>query len=277
MMKKTAKFFLATIVLVSLLASISGCGKGNSNATPAGQTFTVKRDSFTLEVTAAGNLALSRTEDIPVEFFYPAGTKGTIASVLVEEGDTVKEGQVLVTLDRDEWDEQLKVLRKALDTAKRNVITKTTAVKDAEMELASLKRQVTTKKNAIAAAEYQVKLKELAVKEAELKVQSANETLYKIEQVKKAQDAVEQAQQTLDFVKLIISGIVGGGLQVVDFSYWTGLRTSTQDELEQAQQELEDILAETHVDLTTDVKLQIAQQKLLIEQYQLAVDKASLT
>jgi multidrug efflux pump subunit AcrA (membrane-fusion protein) len=271
---KIIKLLLSTLVLGSLIITAFGCGSPTETDTADGQIATVIRGDLTLDITAAGNLALSQIEDLAIELFYPTGTKGTIASILVEEGDSVEEGQVLVTLDRDEWDKQLKIIKQSFDTAQRNVITKEGLVTDAERQVATLQRQVTVKENDLMKAKRLITSKELAVRQAELNVQTANNTLFQIADVKKVQDRLEDAERTLEIIAQIISGQIGGGLEVSDINYWITMRTMTKQELADAQEDLQDVLSEHNLSLTTDVKLQIAQKKFQVDQYLFAVEDA---
>ena len=104
------------LVLSILAAPLLSCDSASDEAEqPEYQPATVQRGDIIIDITAAGNLALSHTEVLTVDLFYgqsgTTGTKGTIGEVLVEEGDTVEEGQVLASLDKEEWDEQLSALR----------------------------------------------------------------------------------------------------------------------------------------------------------------------
>jgi len=197
---KFVKTAIALIIMGSVVLGMFGCGSEDNTAAAQSQTATVTRGSLTVDITAAGNLALSRTEDLAIDLFYPAGTKGTVASVLVEEGDTVSEGDVLVTLDTAEWEDQLKVMKKALDAAQRNVITKTGLVADAEIQLTTRTRQVTVKQNDVIKAGRLITAKELAVRQAELNVQSANETLKQINEVQRVQDKIDDAEDNLNWL-----------------------------------------------------------------------------
>jgi multidrug efflux pump subunit AcrA (membrane-fusion protein) len=160
----------ATCLLAAVFAlSLWGCGSGDeeTGATPEFQTTAVQRGDIAIEITAAGNLALSRTEDLAVDLFYgqsgTSGTKGTIGEVLVEEGDTVEEGQVLVTIDREEWDDQMADLRDAVTAQERSLLT-------AQINLDTARQTLKTAQDNVAA-------KELAVLNAQISRDQAQTTL----------------------------------------------------------------------------------------------------
>ncbi|HEX7364480.1 MAG TPA: efflux RND transporter periplasmic adaptor subunit, partial [Dehalococcoidia bacterium] len=88
MKKKLITVFLLTVVLVSLL--LGGCSK---DETTPGQIFEVTRGDLNIVVSADGNLTM------PDEFDLRFGTNGQVEEILVEEGDNVKQGALLATLD----------------------------------------------------------------------------------------------------------------------------------------------------------------------------------
>lgn len=157
---KIVKILLVILVLGAVIAVLPGCKKGSDTTAALNQVSKVIRGNLTLDISAAGNLALSHTEDMAVDLFYPTGTKGTIGEVLVQEGDSVNQGQVLVTLDKSEWDDQL----------------------------ASLEAQVTAKERALIQAQINIKTAEQTLKNAhdtvssrELSVLNANISLQQVE------------------------------------------------------------------------------------------------
>ena len=154
---KTFKTILVILVLGSLIIALFGCGKASTNGTSESQIATVKRGDLTLEITAAGNLALSHTEDLAVDLFYgqsgAAGIKGTIGEVLVEEGDSVKQGQVLVTIDKSEWDDQMAALEDAVSNAERTILQTQISLKTAEQAVKNAKDAVITRETAVISAE----------------------------------------------------------------------------------------------------------------------------
>lgn len=105
-MKITKIVLMVLIITVMLAIPLSGCSSGpaETDATES-QVFTVQRGNLVVDIAAAGNLALSRTEDLTFEI------AGTVEEALVEEGDSVTEGQVLVRLDASEWEDELTILK----------------------------------------------------------------------------------------------------------------------------------------------------------------------
>ena len=100
-MKNYFKVALTGLVIILMLLSVVSCSPDEETAAaPEYEVATVQRGDLSVEITAVGNLALSRTEDLAFDLFYP---KGTVEEVLVEAGDTVEEGQVVAKLDGEEW------------------------------------------------------------------------------------------------------------------------------------------------------------------------------
>ncbi len=237
LLKIGAAVFLVGVVI--LLAS--GCSSGTPSGTATRtQMATVQKGSISLSVTGTGSLALARTEDLAFEI------AGTVESVLVEAGETVKEGQELVKLDTSEWDKQLKKLDNDLVTAERNLVK----------------------------AERQITAKELAVRQAELDLKSTEYNASQIAAVKTAQDAVDSAQFDLKFAQMVQAGVYG--VQVTDFPYWSQQVTNAAQKLAQAQKELQDVLAGSSTKVSGDVALQIAKSQLQVEQSKRQVEDAQI-
>lgn len=246
-MKSIIKIILVVFILVGLAVPSLGCGSESSDAEAmANQVVTVQRGDLTIDITGVGNLLLSRTEDLAFDIFYQ---EGTVEEVLVEDGDTVEEGQVLARLDADEWDEQLSELEDELATAKR--------------QLRDAKRQVPTK--------------ELALLEAQINLQEAEYNLSQIEEVEEAQDAVDEAELNLKCVKLILlGGWLGGGIQTFDYGYWRQLESRAEEELEEAEEYLQELLDDTGITVSTEVALEVAEKQLQFKREQMDLEDAQL-
>jgi len=78
---------------------------------------TVQRGNLTIEITASGNLALSLKEDLAFEIGGTEQDPLTVEEVLVEEGDSVREGQVLARVDTTSLEEAVKTAERAVRTA----------------------------------------------------------------------------------------------------------------------------------------------------------------
>ena len=272
-MKRFVKIVLIPLILVGLMVLPVGCGSEASEAEAMeSQTITVQRGDLTVDITAAGNLALSHTEDLAIDLFYP---EGTVKEVLVEEGDTVEEGQVLAKLDTEEWEDELEELQDKLTAAERALTVKEHALADAEHRVIDLEREVTDKEDAVTKAERQVTAKELAVSQAQLNLQTAEYNLSEIDEVKEAQDAVDDAEDNLKLIKMVQRGELGGGLQG-DFAYWNELAVRAEEELAEAEEDLQDVLNGSSVKLSSDVALDVAEKQLQVKQKQLALEDAQI-
>jgi HlyD family secretion protein len=105
LMKKKVSRIILILVLCGVAAIlVSSALRSDSATVPQYQVATVQRGNLTVDITASGNLALSKCEDLAFEM------AGTVAEVAVAEGDSVKQGQVLATLDTSEWDSELLTL-----------------------------------------------------------------------------------------------------------------------------------------------------------------------
>jgi multidrug efflux pump subunit AcrA (membrane-fusion protein) len=278
------KIMLTILVLGILVVPQLGCGSEPVEAEqPETQLAAVQRGNLTIEITAAGNLALSRTEDLTFDLFYGqsglAGTKGTVGEVLVEEGDTVEEGQVLVTVDKDEWNDELSKLEKALTTAQRTLTAKQSALTKAERQVISYERTVTDKDNDVAEAERNVAVKEFAVRQAQLDIETAEYNLSEIDEVREALDDVEDAEFNIKIAQMGKAGELVGLSS--DYAYWTQLLNNAYQDKEDAEIELAEVLAGTSTSITSSddaeaIILEIEEKQLLVEQAQMDLEDAEL-
>ncbi len=265
---RTFRIFLVLFILGTLLAGLIGCSGDENTEEASTYTTDVQRGDLTLSISAAGNLALARTEDVAVDLFYQ---EATVAEVLVEEGDSVTEGQELVRLDADEWNEELATLQKALITANRNLTARETSLYEAE-------RLVTTRESAVVEAQRLVTSREFAVRQAELDVQSANLTLYKIAEINKVHQQLKNAEFTLQFAREVLNKKYSG-IQVDDIGKYEMMIAAAQQEYDDCLEDLNDLL--TDINLTgyagdEELALNIAQKQLLIEQKLMALEDAQL-
>jgi RND family efflux transporter MFP subunit len=121
---KLLKPALIALILGAIVILPISCAQ-KTETIPESQLFTVQRGDLTVDITAAGNLTYADYQDLA---FQISGTSTqeplTVAEVLVEEGDSVEEGQVLVKADTV-------YLERAATTAERAVKTSQIALEKA--------------------------------------------------------------------------------------------------------------------------------------------------
>ncbi|MDD5082386.1 MAG: HlyD family efflux transporter periplasmic adaptor subunit [Dehalococcoidales bacterium] len=230
-LKKITK--IASLVLVTgiLVASLIGCTGTSSATTLESQAVTIQRGDLTVEITSAGNLALSRTQDLAF------ATAGTVKEVRVKEGDSVQAGDLLASLDTSQLEEQLTALQNQLTSAQRKLTA-------AERQLPVAERQVPAKERALLQAELnlekaritletfvthteldevereikklQVEIAEASVEDARLAIEDAKtaieDTQLAIEDTRKevadAQQALEEAKALSPLVTALFTGFI---------------------------------------------------------------------
>ncbi len=122
---KLLKVVLVALILTGILSSLSCTSEAESPA-PEREIVTVERGDITLDITSSGNLALAIKEDLAFDM------SGTVEEILVEEGDMVKEGQVLARLDASEWEDQVTEKERNLLQAEINLKNAEVALERAE-------------------------------------------------------------------------------------------------------------------------------------------------
>jgi HlyD family secretion protein len=180
---------LTVFILAGLAVTFIGCGSEPDKAGIAEiQIVTVERGDITIDITAAGNLALSRMEDLAVDLFYQ---EGTIAEVMVEEGDSVAKGQALVRLDTDEWEDELSALEDQVTAKERDLLQAEINLQTAEQNLKDAKGNQTAKELAMLNAQIYLRNTEHNYEEAR--------GIYTWPDVETAQKDVDSAEAFLQY------------------------------------------------------------------------------
>ncbi len=250
---KVSKIALIILLLSSLSVLSLSCAAKSDSAVSENQIVTVPRGNLTVDITAAGNLAFSHTEELAFDLFYPAGARATVwtvEEVLVEEGDPVEEGQVLARVDTSEWAEQLNTLEDRVTTAER---------------------QLTAKKRALLQGELNLIDAENALKDAEAQYVWPVEIFAAREAVQKAESDVEEAQAILRGDQLIYDRTTGRYiyydelLAVWDRKVWNDKLTTAEATLGTARLKLDKLLAQSDANekvKNAEARLSTAQAKL---------------
>jgi len=101
----------AALVIVSafaILSLVAGCAGGNGDKLP---TTKVSRGTVRATVSVSGNL------NAPDDQFVAFATPGTVIDVRVEKGDTVSAGDILATLDTEDFERNVALARISLQQA----------------------------------------------------------------------------------------------------------------------------------------------------------------
>jgi len=133
---KVLKILLLALLTASTSILLLGCPGQSTETASEQQIATVQRGSLTVDITASGNLSLSLMEDLA--FDIPGAQEITVAEVLVEEGDSVEEGQLLARLDTSEWNDMLVNLERDLLQAEISLKNAELSLKKAEDESVTL-------------------------------------------------------------------------------------------------------------------------------------------
>jgi len=190
---KIFKILLITIFIVALVVPTLGCSTESDEAElPETQIVTVQRGDLTIDITAAGNLALSHTEDLAFDLFYQ---EGTVEEVLVEEGDIVTAGQVLARLDTEEWEDQLGTLEDRVTTEERDLLQAQINLQTAADNLKNAQEDM----EATDALELAIYNAEISVRNKEKTVDETRD-IYTWPDIEIAQLELERAESYLEYV-----------------------------------------------------------------------------
>jgi len=263
------------VILISGSLAIPQVGCGSKTAADANdQLVSVRRGDITIDITGAGNLALTKTEDLAFEI------AGYVQEVSVKEGEAVKEGQIVAQLDTSEWEKQLKTLQKTLDSSQRNLtsaqsnVTKAQRnVTTAEDKVTKARRNLAAVESSVAKAESQVATREFALRQSQLDLETAKYNLGQISEVKTAQDMVDSAENALEYAQASFKLAKLQGAADEDMPREI---TYLSAALEKAQGKLQDILRGKNLSISSTVAIQIAQSQLRVEQNQKSLNDAQI-
>ncbi|MFC1980031.1 biotin/lipoyl-binding protein, partial [Chloroflexota bacterium] len=115
---RISKIMLITLIMGILAVPLVNCSSETDTKTATeNQVVVVQRGYLVIDITASGNLALSLKEDLTSEISGTTQEPLTVEEILVEEGDSVTEGQVIAVLDTTYLEQALKTAERAVSTA----------------------------------------------------------------------------------------------------------------------------------------------------------------
>ncbi len=249
-MKRVVKLFLIVFILAGLIIPPLGCSPetGEAAATET-QVAAVQRGNLTVDITAAGNLALSRTEDLAFDLFYP---EGTAEAVLVEEGDTVEEGQALARLDTEEWDDEMSTLEDQVAAKERDLT-------QAQINLHTAEQNLKDAQNNEAA-------KNLSLLNAQISLDQAKYNLSVAEETNYAPDLIA-ARAEVDKLEEYLQYAINNG--------YDNLVTRIQAELDAAERELDAMIQGYDPEELAIKKKQVTAAEMSLAQAQEALDEVA--
>jgi HlyD family secretion protein len=197
---KVLKVLMAILMVGAMVVLSLSCSSGSSTTTTAvkTQTVTVQKSNITVTVTGTGNLALENKQSLSFGQTGQANnvTTSKISEVLVNPGDIVEKGAVLVKADTKDWQDQLTTDQHNLDSAKAGLDSAKAAVDKANFDQDSAKAAVT---------------------KAQADIQTAQYNLSMQSDIKDIQDDIDDAQAQLAQAKLMqVQANAQGG----DVTYW---------------------------------------------------------
>ncbi|MEW6367122.1 MAG: efflux RND transporter periplasmic adaptor subunit [Acidobacteriota bacterium] len=132
--KRTRRRLVLGALIVAVVATILGARLGRRNGEPQFHTEEVTRGDLTVTVSATGNLQPTNQVDVGSE------VSGLIESVLVDDNDRVKTGQVLARLDISKLRDAVVNMRAALSSAEAHVLQAVASLQEAQANLTRLRR-----------------------------------------------------------------------------------------------------------------------------------------
>ncbi|WP_374590917.1 efflux RND transporter periplasmic adaptor subunit [Aquabacterium sp.] len=122
------------IVLLLVAAIVLWLRHGSADGAPRYRTEEARQGDLVVTVSATGNLQPTTSVDVGSEL------SGTIESVLVDENDHVKKGQMLARLDVSKLQDTVVKSRAALESAQAQVLVQQATVAQAQANLSRLQQ-----------------------------------------------------------------------------------------------------------------------------------------
>ncbi|MBO8137714.1 MAG: efflux RND transporter periplasmic adaptor subunit [Desulfotomaculum sp.] len=211
---KKKKSFWVILILAIMLAGGTGYWKqkqaDDRNTQIQIQQAQVKRGDIVVALDSDGTIDFSK---VTLRF----GVRGTIAEILVKEGDQVKKGDIIAKLDDKDYQDQYQLALAKLKEARQqrltNLLDSELNLKKAEAELEKLRdeyKEMEAIPDAYSANELKMKKLELANKETEYQNLQKKYELQKAQGLEQNELEVKMAKQDLEDTILYapVSGVV---------------------------------------------------------------------
>ena len=113
MKKSLISILILTVVVFPIVAA--ACAKSSVTTATPGQVFEIEKGDLNIKVSSDGHLTM------PDEYNLSFGTNGQVQQIFVEEGDKVKQGALLATLDDTSQRNAIKTALLNVQTAQNNI------------------------------------------------------------------------------------------------------------------------------------------------------------
>lgn len=275
-MKSVRMILRYSLLLVLLLTSMS-VAQAQDDAVQILDEYTVEPDSLTVTVTATGIVEPARSVNLAFQYSAP------VAEVLVQEGDTVREGDVLALLDAEDLETAVHEAEIALELQQLaydalvepprdvDVAAAEAAVTAAEAGISAARTGPTQQQIQIAALQAEVARNQLWQSQLNRDILFDNGPEFRGGRPNEiaVQSGVTQASIGVDVADASYEATLtrGGGIGAV---------AAAEAQLVRAQIALEDLLnGPDEVDMLK-FEIQLDQAELAVEQARVALDRAKL-
>lgn len=238
-MKKWGRF-ISVLVLCLILVGTVACNATAGQKDVSSRLAKVTRGNLVVSVNGSGNIEVANESKLAF------GVNGKIDKIYVDEGDKVKKGDVLISLETDDMELALSQSETAQKQAE-------VAVSQAEV---SLRQAMLSKTQA-----------EVAQTQAEAALQLAQFDLDRMDDVKKIKDKIEEGEQEQQIAEANLKLALATQAEAVHVQNWTEQVNSAKQKILDNQQKLADLLSKDEYATlaVTEVKIkalqvQVAQQ-----------------
>ncbi len=194
---------LKVMIIILLLCGVgiipTGCSS-ESEGDVEDQVVVIERGDLVIEITAVGNLELSRKEDLDFDI------SGTVEEVMVEEGDYVEANEQMAALDTADWEDKISNLEDMLTASERNLQQAEINLENAEYALDKAEEETsTTVTGDIIQREvdsWEIDIKEMQVELAGLRLGDS------LKAVADAQEELDEAKSESPIIKAPFDGFI---------------------------------------------------------------------
>lgn len=204
-MTKKTKIVLGIAAAVVAVAAVAG-GLVLGAEAPEVMTENASNQALTVTTMASGEVVTGTKVDV-----Y-AGTQGIVASVEVEDGQAVKKGDVLATLETDGAEMQLAQARSGLSQAQSALAQAKAGKTSAAAGLTAARASLSAAKTGLASARSSYAMSQTAVATAEATIAALNPATQPVEYAA-AQAALAQAKGSLEQANAAVAQAKAGVAQ----------------------------------------------------------------